>query len=66
MAEDSIAASIHMHFNLKVLKSLFHKYAPGEDREEERMLLSDSYAFAQTFMRIINEVASEGSESHFQ
>ena len=65
MAEESIAASIYMHFHMKVLKSLFHKYYPGDEKEEERLLLSDNYAFAQTFMRIVDEAASQGSESHF-
>ena len=34
MAEDSIAASVHMHFHMGMLKSLFHKYEPGTDKEE--------------------------------
>ena len=34
MSEESIAASIHMHYNMLFMKSLFHKYEPGEDREE--------------------------------
>ena len=66
MAEDSIAASVHMHFHMGMLKSLFHKYEPGEDKEEQRLLLSDNYAFQQTYMRLIIEAAEEGAESHFQ
>jgi len=65
MAEDSIAGSIHMHFHMALLKSLFHKYEPGEDREEQRLLLSDNYAFSQTYMRLIMETAEQGAESHF-
>ena len=30
MAEESIGASIHMHYNLAFHKSLFHKQVPGD------------------------------------
>ena len=43
MDPDSIAASIHMHFQMALHKSLFHKQVA--DGEEERLLVSDNYAF---------------------
>ena len=46
-----------MHFQMAFLKSMFHKYEPGQDREEQRLLFSDNYAFQQTYMRLLFEVA---------
>ena len=43
MNEESVAASLHMHYQMEFMKNLFHKYEPND--EEERMLLSDNYAF---------------------
>ena len=51
--EDSVAASIHMHFNMDFYKSLFHKY---EKDESERLLISDNYAFVQFYQRLLLEV----------
>jgi len=65
MAEESIAGSIHMHFHMYFMKSLFHKYEPGADREEERLIFTENYAFSQTYMRIIIETVEEGADSHF-
>ena len=45
MDEESIAGSIYMHFYMKFMKSLFHKYEPGEEAEEQRLLMGDNYAF---------------------
>ena len=64
MNEESIAASIHMHYVLAFHKSLFHKYSP--DSEEDRLYLSDNYAFQQTYQRMIKEVSEQGADSHFQ
>ena len=47
MKEDSVAASIHMHYLLAFHKSLFHKQEP--ESEEERLLISDNYAFIQMY-----------------
>ncbi len=30
LSEDSVAASVHMHFTLAFHKTLFHKYVPGD------------------------------------
>ena len=43
MDEDSIAASIHMHYSMALYKSFFHKQIA--EGEEERMLISDNYPF---------------------
>ena len=56
MAEDSIAGSIHMHYFLNFYKSLFHKQEKGG--EEARMLISDGYAFQQTYQRLLTEVVA--------
>ena len=65
MAEESISASIYMHFVMAFQKNLFHKQA-GEN-VEDRLLLSDSYSFQQTtFQRIIIETSKQGRDSHFQ
>lgn len=58
MTEDSVAGSIHMHYLLKFYKSLFHKQVP--DSEEERMLISDNYAFIQMYQRMLLEVQEQG------
>lgn len=42
MREDSVTASIHMHYFMKFFKSLFHRY---DDDEDTRLSLSDNYAF---------------------
>ena len=56
MTEESVAASVHMHYMLAFHKSLFHKQVPGEDMEEERMLISDNYPFIQAYQRLLLEV----------
>lgn len=67
MAEESIGASLHMHINLAFHKSLFHKQEPGDSDEamEDRLLLTDTYAFVQTYMRMMYEVVEQGADSHF-
>ena len=47
MSEESVAASIHMHFTMAFHKTLFHKYAPGDSDEkvEKRLLFADNYAW---------------------
>ena len=45
MDEDSVAASIHMHYMMAMYKSFFHKQVPDEGGEKERLLISDNYAF---------------------
>lgn len=35
MAEDSVSASIHMHYQMAFHKSLFHKYVPGDTDDDE-------------------------------
>lgn len=64
MGEESITGSIHMHYMKFFFKSLFHKYAPNN--EDDRMYMSDTYAFQQTYQRLLVEVAEVGDESHFQ
>lgn len=54
MTEDSVAGSVHMHYLLAFHKSLFHKQEP--DSEEERLLISDNYAFMQMYQRLLVEV----------
>lgn len=51
MAEDSVAASLHMHYQVAFHRSLFHKQEPGDSDEAEnaRFMLSDTYAFPQTY-----------------
>lgn len=66
MAEDSVAASLHMHYMLAFYKGLFHKQLPGEDMEEQRMFISDNYAFTQMYQRLVLEVEREAERSHFQ
>ena len=65
MSEDSIAGSIYMRFYTEFLKSLFHKYYPGEDDVDKRLLISDNYSFSQTLQMILVEAAEEGSDAHF-
>ena len=47
-----------MHYNLAFHKSLFHKQVPGDSDEavENRLLFTDTYAFVQTYMRMMFEV----------
>ena len=66
MDEDSVAASIHMHYMMAVYKSLFHKQVPAEGGEKERLLISDNYAFIQMYQRMLVEVDEQGAQSHFQ
>jgi len=63
MSEDSITGSIHMHYFMHFFKSLFHKYEP--ESEDQRMYISDTYAFQQTYQRLLLEVVEEGEDSHF-
>ena len=66
MDEDSVSASIHMHYMMAVYKSFFHKQVSVEGGEKERLLISDNYPFIQFYQRMLIEVDEQGASSHFQ
>lgn len=62
-SEDCVACSVYMHAQMRFYKSLFRRYTNNDDLV---MMMSDGYAFFDTWQRLLTETKEQGAASHFQ